>query len=93
MEGAKEFFENSQEAEHPSTYHQGNYIERLLSTSIIHEKKEREIYHHLYKHLYTEDEAKEIIEYLQNNQIDPITSGNNYQMEDIQYKLNSLKEK
>lgn len=69
------------------TYQQGNYIERLLNSSAIPEKKEREIYRALHSESFSYEEAIECIEYLQQNQRDIVDGGFNYQAKDIEHKL------
>jgi phage RecT family recombinase len=77
----------------PMTYEQGNMIESLLKTSSIPQKYEDEIYDNLMNDGFTQKRASECIEYLQDNQLDPITSGNgNYMQGDIQKKLTQIKE-
>jgi len=83
---------DNQDYNFPMTYEQGNYIESLLMTSAIGEKEERQIYQALHGNDMSQERAKECIEYLKENQRDPIQSGDNYQMGDIQNSLTGLKE-
>lgn len=71
----------------PLTYEQGCYIEKLLANSAIPPQKDREIHQNLYKQLYTNYEAIDLIDYLEANQLDRINSGFNYSQTDIKYKL------
>lgn len=76
----------------PASFEQGNYIESLLMSSAIPEKTEREIYRALHDNEFTSKRAKECIEYLKDNQVDPIASGKTYNQGDIKAKLESFKE-
>jgi len=68
-------------------YQTHNYIESLLLGSSLPEAREREIYHNLQIGGFTNIEAMEVIEYLKKNQVDPISSGHNYNQTDIKRKL------
>lgn len=98
MEGSKEYYLKLREQEfdelfgdmdweQPFTYAQGNLIERLLASSIIQEQQEREYHSRLYRGDFSILEAEQTIEYLLNNQLDPVASGMNYNATDIKYKL------
>ena len=77
----------------PASFEQGNLIESLLMTSTIPNKIETQIHDTLYNGEFTKKRATECIEYLKENQQDPIASGNgNYTQTDIQKKLSGLKE-
>jgi len=71
----------------PMSFEQGNYIESLLLSSAINVKHEREIHQRLHANDFTQSQAKECIEYLKENQIDAISSGNHYSATDIVNKL------
>lgn len=75
----------------PASFEQGNMIESLLMSAAIPEKVEREIHQTLYGGDFTQKRAKKCIEYLQENQTDPIQSGNNYNMTDVKNKLSKEK--
>lgn len=77
----------------PMTYEQGNYIDTLLITAAIPEEREREIYQASQSHNTTQSEAREIIDYLKENQRDRIDSGDNYQATHVVNKLGTFKEK
>lgn len=74
----------------PMDYKVGNLIERLLYSAVIPEQKEREIHRNLYDNNYTNEEAYEVIKYLNENQSCPINSGRNYTATDIKYKLKNI---
>lgn len=84
---------DNQDYDFPASFEQGNYIESLLMSASIPEKVEREIYQTLHSNGFTTKRAAECIEYLIENQEDPIASGKPYNMGDIQNKLKSFKEK
>lgn len=73
------------------SYEDGNYLEWLLRNSAIPHEKEREIHQMLYSNSLTEEYGMELIEYLENNQRDPISGGFTYQQKDIKYKLKQTK--
>jgi len=75
----------------PASFEQGNYIESLLISAAIPEKAEREIHRTLHDNQFTTKRAAECIEYLLENQLDPISSGHNYQAGDIIKKLKEEK--
>ena len=64
-------------------YDTGSLIEKLLQNSAINERLERVLFQRLYSNTISETDGEKIIEYLYQNQINPITSGNTYQMSDI----------
>ena len=73
------------------TYEQGNYIESLLLSCSLDQKTQDSIWGSLSNNSFTQKRAQECIEYLKDNQIDNISSGNgNYTQGDIQKKLNTL---
>lgn len=78
---------DNQDFDFPASYEQGTYVENLLMSSAIPIEREREIHQSLHSGAMTNSEAGEIIEYLKENQLDPISSGSNYQAKDIQKKL------
>lgn len=84
---------DNQDYDFPATYEQGNMIESLLMSAAIPEKVEREIYRTLHDNGFTQKRASECIEYLEANQVDPISSGKHYNQGDIKAKLEGLKEK
>jgi len=61
-------------------------IEGLLKTAIIEYEVKEELYREL-KGVIDQQRAEELLEYLYNNQIDPIQSGGNYGQTDIKNKL------
>lgn len=69
----------------PSTSGQQNMIESLLRTSLYDTDKREQVEKELSD--YTDFQASECIEDLQNNQQDPITQGGNYSQTDIKEKL------
>ena len=79
---------DNQDYNFPATFEQGNYIESLLSRATIPEKREREIHRALYNGEFTQKRAQECIQYLLENQADPIASGHSYNQTDIKHKLN-----
>ena len=88
---SKELFEQIREAEFYELfgldYNDGSLLESLLLTSAIQPELEREIHQRFYAGVLSQEEGERIIEYLKNNQRDPISGGFNYQAEDIKYKL------
>jgi len=64
-----------------------NKIESLLRTSCLLEAQKESIEKDL--STINHSKANELIAYLENNQVDPIDSGNNYSAADIQAKLTS----
>lgn len=68
-------------------YEKGNVIESLLYSSAIPVRLERLLWRRLYVNAFTDQEADNVIEYLQNNQLDPINAGKNYTQTDIKNKL------
>lgn len=78
---------DNQDYDFPATYEQGNMIEGLLMSAAIPEKVEREIYRALHGNEFTQKRAEECIEYLKENQTDPVASGNYYNQGDIQTKF------
>lgn len=68
----------------------GNRIEWLLMNAAIPVEKERMIWRGLYHNYIMHEEAQEIIDYLEQNQRDPIQGGFNYQQKDIKWKLKNL---
>lgn len=82
---------DNSEYDFPASFEQGNMIESLLLTSTIPHEVERQIHDTLYKGEFTKKRAEECIQYLQQNQQDPIQSGNgNYTQGDIQNKLTEV---
>lgn len=79
---------NLDESDFKISYGQIDMIESLLmNAEIPHEQKadiEREV------NTMSSNRGKEVIEYLQLNQLDPIRSGNNYNATDITNHLNQL---
>ena len=62
-------------------------IEGLLKTAAIQYELQEELYREI-KGSIDEERADELLEFLYNNQIDPISSGANYGQTDIKNKLN-----
>jgi len=82
---------DNSEYDFPATYEQGSYIESLLLTSSVDEKTQNGIYQQLSNGSFTQKRAAECIEYLKQNQLDQIESGNgNYTQGDIQKKLTEI---
>lgn len=75
----------------PMSYEQGNYIESLLMSCAIQVEHEREIHQRLHANDFTTNQAKECIEYLLENQVDPIQNGAIYTQTDIKNKLGAEK--
>ena len=65
----------------------GNRLEWLLMNAAIPAERERIIWNELYNGVLDDERGKEIIEYLEANQRDPIAGGFNYQQRDIKWKL------
>lgn len=65
---------------------QTDKIESLLLNANIDPEVSRALYGEL--SIMSSDRANKVIEYLENNQTDPITSGRNYSQSDIKKKLN-----
>lgn len=61
-------------------------IENLLMTAAIEPEEQDSIYREL--STMSADRAREVVKMLEENQVDPIASGNNYSQADIQKKLN-----
>lgn len=80
---------DNEDYDFPATIGQGNYIESLLMTANIDGKDSRNIYNSI--GYMTQKRAEECIEYLKENQRDPIESGAGYNQGDIQKKLNQIK--
>lgn len=78
---------DNQDYDFPASYEQGTYVENLLMSSAISTEREREIHQSLHSGTMTNSQASEIIEYLKENQLDPINSGSSYQQTDIKNKL------
>lgn len=78
---------DNEQFDFPMSYGQATYIESLMQKAVIPEQREREIYQAMSVDSYTQKEAGEVIEYLLENQRDPISSGDNYQARDIVKKL------
>lgn len=82
---------DNQDYDFPASFEQGNMIESLLLTSTIPNKIEKQIYDALHNGSFTQKRAQECIQYLKDNQQDPITSGNgNYTQTDIKNKLEEI---
>ena len=62
-------------------------IEGLLQTAALQPEELNDLYREL-KGVIDQQRAEELLEYLYNNQIDPISSGVNYGQTDIKNKLN-----
>ena len=77
---------DNEDYDFPATYEQGNYIESLLLNSNVDEKTSTDIFNALGEGM-TQKRADECIEYLLENQKDPITEGVNYNQGDISKKL------
>lgn len=75
------------EQDYPATLGQIGYIESLLSTSIIDHEERGAIERNLSEMTYVE--AKNTIEMLKENQLDPIAAGLPYDKRDITYKINN----
>lgn len=71
----------------PASFEQGNLIESLMLSSAIPEQREREIHQRLHAGDFTQSQAKECISYLEENQLDPTSTGN-YSQTDISKRLN-----
>jgi recombination protein RecT len=67
------------------TDNQRDYIESLLVNANIEPEESRYLYAEL--NVMTSDRAKELIEYLKENQVDAITAGRNYGQTEIKNKL------
>jgi recombinational DNA repair protein RecT len=76
---------NLDEAEYPATLGQIGYIESLLTISTLDHDERASIERELSE--MTHARASEVIEMLQENQQDPITSGRNYSTADITAKI------
>lgn len=63
-----------------------NFIESLLMTAAIPPEEQSSFYSEMTT--MSAERAREVIDYLNTNQLDPIQSGNNYNQTDIKKKLN-----
>lgn len=79
---------DNEDYDFPASFEQGNMIESLLLSSAITPEREREIHQRLHAGDFTQKQAQECIQYLENNQLDPVSSGMTYNAGDIQNKLN-----
>lgn len=75
------------ESDYSATYEQKEYIENLLLTSIIEPEQQKYLYSEIQS--MSSDRAREVIEMLKENQIDPIHSGSNYGQTEIKQKINN----
>lgn len=80
---------DNEDYDFPASFEQGNMIESLLMSSAIPQKRELEIHRALHANEFTQKRATACIEYLQENQVDPISAGNHYNMGDIKNKLSN----
>jgi len=62
-------------------------IEGLLKTANLQYEIKEELYREL-KGVIDQERAEELLQYLYNNQVDPISGGLNYSQSDIKNKLN-----
>jgi len=76
---------NLDESDYKITDNQIDYIENLMLTSILDAEEERRMFREL--PTMSAERAREVIEYLKENQRDPIASGDNYNATDIRNKL------
>lgn len=83
---------DNEDYDFPASFGQGMFIESLLMGANIGEKLEREIYQSLHNNDFTQKRATKCIEYLKENQVDPITAGKYYNMGDIKDKLSNEKD-
>lgn len=63
------------------------YIENLLLSANIQPEEQSSLFNEL--NTMSRERASEVIQYLQDNQVDPISAGHNYNMTDIKKKINS----
>lgn len=73
------------ESDYKASINQINAVESLLMTAAIDDSEQNSIYREIAS--MTAQRAVELIEYLRENQVDPISSGHNYSQGDIQSKL------
>ena len=78
-------FDNS-DYDLPASHEKYVFIDSLLETSSISEENKEEIHNQLNGELTT-NQANSIINYLNENQLNPIESGNNYSQSDIHKQL------
>ena len=83
---------NLDEQDYKATMGTVNLIEGLLSTSSLGEQEKDAYYNLIIDDSLTSTQANKIIEYLKDNQRDPIESGDNYSMSDIGRKLRSIQD-
>jgi len=76
---------NLDESDYRATDDQINYIESLLMTAVISPEEQSNIFRELTT--MSADRAREVIDRLRENQLDPIASGTNYDQGDIARKL------
>lgn len=72
--------------DYKASFEQIDYIDSLMVSSAITPEQLEDIERE--KAYMTSDRAKEVIEMLKENQVDPISSGSNYSQGDIKKKLN-----
>ena len=69
----------------PITIGQTQYIEGLLGSTTIQDIEQNNIFREM--NSYNFNQAAKCIEYLQNNQLDAVTEGANYNQKDINKSL------
>mgnify|MGYP003108923992 CR=1 FL=1 len=79
---------DNEDYDFPMTYEQGSYIESLLFNAAIEGKAERQITSAMHANSMTNKQAADCIQFLLDNQVDPVMSGNqHYSQGDIQKTL------
>lgn len=79
---------NYDEQDYSATPEQKDYIDQLLETTSISLEKQEQIT--IEMESYSQEQAANCINYLKNNQIDPIDSGSNYGQKEIHAKLDKM---
>lgn len=79
---------NYDEQDYSATPEQKDYIDQLLETTSISLEKQEQIT--IEMESYSQEQAAKCINYLKENQLDPIDSGSNYGQKEIHAKLDKM---
>jgi recombinational DNA repair protein RecT len=73
------------ENDYQASPNQINRVETLLMTAAIEEREKEDLFREV--NTMSGSRADEVIDYLIDNQVDPIAAGNNYNQNDIAHKI------